>query len=201
MKFAQISRGISYVVLPILYVLVAGIRLRSSLDVPLATAPASGKSNSASSSLSSLSKDTTKFPLVIFSHGLSGTRTTYSAYCSNLASHGQIVVGIEHRDGSSPFSAVTLPNGEERLVDYLRMPALRFEGPILSENEFREDQLKMRVSEVAAAFKLMESLDSGERVKNLRSSKADLGMWQDRIDFSSLVISLFSINYLELTHI
>jgi platelet-activating factor acetylhydrolase len=52
----------------------------------------------------------TKFPLVIFSHGLAGTRTTYSQYCSALASEGYVVLSIEHKDGSGPL--VTVPKGD-----------------------------------------------------------------------------------------
>lgn len=36
-------------------------------------------------------------PLVIFSHGLAGIRTTYSTICTEIASHGYIVAAIEHR--------------------------------------------------------------------------------------------------------
>ena len=51
-----------------------------------------------------------RYPLIIFSHGLVGTRNTYSQYCSALASEGNIVLAVEHRDGSGP--AVLLP-GED----------------------------------------------------------------------------------------
>lgn len=39
----------------------------------------------------------TPMPLVVFSHGLAGIRTTYSTLCTDLASHGYIVAAIEHR--------------------------------------------------------------------------------------------------------
>jgi predicted dienelactone hydrolase len=38
-----------------------------------------------------------KFPVLIFSHGISGNRLCYSTLCSSLASYGYIVCAIEHR--------------------------------------------------------------------------------------------------------
>ena len=39
----------------------------------------------------------TVFPVVVFTHGLGGNRTTYSTICSDIASHGYIVAVLEHR--------------------------------------------------------------------------------------------------------
>lgn len=47
-----------------------------------------------------------KFPLVLFSHGLGGTRTMYSSVCGEFASYGFVVCAIEHRDGSGPRTFV-----------------------------------------------------------------------------------------------
>lgn len=41
----------------------------------------------------------TQFPVVIFSHGLGGNRTTNTTVCCELASQGFIVASLEHRYG------------------------------------------------------------------------------------------------------
>ncbi|KAF8544336.1 platelet-activating factor acetylhydrolase, isoform II-domain-containing protein [Trichophaea hybrida] len=47
-----------------------------------------------------------KFPTIIFSHGLGGTRLAYSHLCGSLASYGNIVIAPEHRDGSAPVTFI-----------------------------------------------------------------------------------------------
>ncbi|GME36653.1 platelet-activating factor acetylhydrolase protein [Neofusicoccum parvum] len=51
-----------------------------------------------------------KFPLLVFSHGLGGNRTAYSSVCGEFASHGFVVVALEHRDGSGPRTYVNHPH-------------------------------------------------------------------------------------------
>ncbi|KAH6619553.1 platelet-activating factor acetylhydrolase, isoform II-domain-containing protein [Chaetomium sp. MPI-SDFR-AT-0129] len=55
------------------------------------------------------------FPVVIFSHGLGGSRTLYSSICGELASHGLIVVAVEHRDGSGARTYVNTGGHAEDL--------------------------------------------------------------------------------------
>lgn len=52
--------------------------------------------------------DSPCFPLLIFSHRLGGTITTYSPVCGEFSSYRFVVVAIEHRDGSGPRMFVNL---------------------------------------------------------------------------------------------
>ncbi|KAF3913926.1 hypothetical protein ABW21_db0205895 [Orbilia brochopaga] len=47
-----------------------------------------------------------KYPVVVFSHGLGGTRNAYSYLTASLASYGAVVFCLEHRDGSASASFV-----------------------------------------------------------------------------------------------
>ena len=61
-----------------------------------------------------------QFPLVLLSHGLGGTSFEYTSLIEELASHGYVVVAIEH---TYTASAVTFPDG--RVIPFHRdlMPA------------------------------------------------------------------------------
>ncbi|KAM0755747.1 hypothetical protein T439DRAFT_11609 [Meredithblackwellia eburnea MCA 4105] len=136
-----------------------------------------------------------KFPLVIFSHGLSGTRTTYSNFAGELASRGYIVAALESRDGSGPATIVNVSDGSKKVVKYLRTSDLYYPppNPQLSQLEFRKEQLLLRLAEVDAALGILRRIDGGEgsivgaectrRQKGL-GDDLGLGLWKDRIDWT-----------------
>ena len=53
--------------------------------------------------------DSPVFPLMIFSHGLGGTRTISSTLLGEFASYGFVVVAMEHRDGSCARTFINHP--------------------------------------------------------------------------------------------
>ena len=72
---------------------------------------------------------------IIFSHGFSGNRMTYSALCMELASCGYIVVCISHDDKSGMFTPLAGPFQSE-------IPLYTF--------DVRKEQVKIRENEVLA---------------------------------------------------
>lgn len=58
-----------------------------------------------------------KFPVIVLSHGIGGNRTTYSAYCCELASHGFIVAAVEHRDGTASMTYLLKDNLQRTVVE------------------------------------------------------------------------------------
>lgn len=97
------------------------------------------------------------FPVIVFSHGLLGTKELYSAVTMELASHGFIVLALQHMDGSSPIAV--RPDGS---VVYFKSLAdtTRDDGEAAAVWA-RRQQVEWRVSEMLAAVRHIPELHKG----------------------------------------
>ncbi|KDE08220.1 hypothetical protein MVLG_01487 [Microbotryum lychnidis-dioicae p1A1 Lamole] len=189
--------------------------LPARIDAPLfpSTFPSTSSSADAQSSTSESSSSSTSsktvnpnpssssaLPLLIFSHGLAGTRTTYSQYCGELASRGYVVAAIEHRDGSGASTIVNLEQGKEKVVEYIQPDDLIFPPPypILSQIAYRREQLVMRLREIEELIKILSRINDGEGEsvarQNRRAPSNDpsygkqLSEWKGRLDFGKMSV-------------
>lgn len=128
------------------------------------------------------------FPLIMFSHGLGGTKTTYSSVCGEFASYGFVVCAVEHRDGSGPRTFVNhthegLGSREEREetghVDHLERerqhswdvqdfifpkqnPGDTYPGNKKGvDHDLRTAQIDLRLAEVEEAYEVMRTIADG----------------------------------------
>ncbi|KAH9844109.1 platelet-activating factor acetylhydrolase, isoform II-domain-containing protein [Rhodofomes roseus] len=111
-----------------------------------------------------------QWPVVFHSHGLSGTRTTYSHLCVRIASEGNVVIAVEHRDGTAPvvtshFAATTSTDvkGKKKhkpKVKYYLHPedVMYDDGEEPPHSRFRVDQLLFRELELYLAYRGLADL-------------------------------------------
>jgi len=99
-----------------------------------------------------------RWPVVFFSHGLCGTRTMYSAFCTELASHGFIVVAPEHTDGSACLAVTS-----EQTIPYARRT-----------DADQRQQLQQRVRELVGCWNCLPSVRRGKFANSLDLSSCVL---------------------------
>ncbi len=105
-------------------------------------------------------------PLILFSHGLGGVRSTYSSLCAEFASHGYVVVAVEHQD-----STASVTKGPDGQVQWYQRPTP--EQIAKNDNfEMRHAQLLHRRQEVAALLDFVRGTardDDGAAIKAVRA--------------------------------
>eukprot|EP00189_Rhodosorus_marinus_P002708 CAMPEP_0113966056 /NCGR_PEP_ID=MMETSP0011_2-20120614/8108_1 /TAXON_ID=101924 /ORGANISM="Rhodosorus marinus" /LENGTH=393 /DNA_ID=CAMNT_0000978677 /DNA_START=219 /DNA_END=1400 /DNA_ORIENTATION=- /assembly_acc=CAM_ASM_000156 len=112
-----------------------------------------------------IGKSERKFPTVVFCHGLYGDRRAYTALCRSIASDGNVVFALEHRDGSAPSTQVTDEiTGEKTQLEFRRLP----KGSSTDfAHEFRSQMLSVRLKEVEAVAEYVKELANGVEPLNL----------------------------------
>ncbi|KAI2611636.1 PAF acetylhydrolase [Hypoxylon fragiforme] len=87
------------------------------------------------------------FPVVVFSHGMASSRTDYTHYAGELASRGCVVALVEHRDGSCP-GTVVMRRGEADKVrltfraDEVEYPSASVDGEGVGGEEVSIEKFK-----------------------------------------------------------
>ncbi|OAX81969.1 hypothetical protein ACJ72_03684 [Emergomyces africanus] len=104
-----------------------------------------------------------RWPVVIFSHGIGGSRYMYSYLLGCLASYGIVVIAPEHRDGSSPISLIRNSQGQvTEKVPYQRIKHI-FDKNILHK---RHAQLRIRLWELGLVHDALLKMDAGAEIRN-----------------------------------
>ena len=105
-----------------------------------------------------------RWPVMVFSHGLGGSRNAYSHITGSLASHGMVVIAAEHRDGSCTISYVhNIDGSPPRTIPYRSLP----HRSSREVDEGRDEQLKIRLWELGLIHDAIFKLENGAKLSNL----------------------------------
>ncbi|KJZ74494.1 hypothetical protein HIM_06090 [Hirsutella minnesotensis 3608] len=127
-----------------------------------------------------------RWPTMFFSHGLGGSRNSYSYIAGSLASHGVVVVCPEHRDGSAVLSMVRHSDAPHKFLGHNardEIPYQRISHDVCPETyEKREAQLRIRLWELGLIHDAVLAMDGGRDLPNWNRSTPSLSQFAGRLD-------------------
>uniref|UniRef100_T1JB49 Flavin-containing monooxygenase n=1 Tax=Strigamia maritima TaxID=126957 RepID=T1JB49_STRMM len=149
-----------------------------------------------------------KFPILVFSHGLGGCRTTYSTICTELSSNGFFVAAIEHRDRSACYSyyfrdvnsvptssedgAFSSPNPsmDDIVPSYVLEPVyyLRVKKP-LKEFIVRNNQVHQRAADCMKALDILTRLNRGRFIHNVMDVDFSAAPFENTMDVTRVAVA------------
>lgn len=88
----------------------------------------------------------------------------YSHICGSVASHGMVVIAMDHRDGSSPIQFIRATKSTDAQVVE---PVHLSHTPSPEVWEGRDKQLRIRLWELAMAHTALLKIDRGQELENL----------------------------------
>ncbi|KAF2152748.1 PAF acetylhydrolase [Myriangium duriaei CBS 260.36] len=179
-KFAHISNFFTNAFFTVaLWAIAGGNRIPAKVDLPLLD-PA-GRTHDGT------------WPVVVFSHGMASSRTSYTQWCGELASRGYIVAAVEHRDGSCPGSMIMRKGEEEEMVMHTSEAQLRLGDSRIETAQLKTAQLDFRQAEVEETVKVFRLLNSGKGdgvyQKNSRDEGATLQGWTGKLLVENMTIA------------
>ncbi len=108
-----------------------------------------------------------RWPVMVFSHGLGGSRNSYSHIVGSLASYGMIVISMDHRDGSSPSQYIRATDKTpQRTVSYKKIS----HTPSPEVYQERDKMLRIRLWELSLVHIALQKMDEGQAINNLDSN-------------------------------
>lgn len=127
-----------------------------------------------------------KYPLIIFSHGLGGFRTIYSAVGIGLSSYGFIVASVEHRDESASatyyFQDQFAAKTDNKTWLYFKIPKQ------WDESFERNKQVRQRAKECSQALSFILDIDHGRQVNNVLDLPFDIKQLKDSVDRNKIAV-------------
>jgi len=113
-------------------------------------------------------------PTVVYSHGLGGSSSLYSVQSGNLASHGNVVLVLDHQDGSTPLSSTAAGEMLHHSSELYELRTDKEKGMEWDTPGYvleRRKQIEVRIEEVDGAIDILKSMN-----KTTRSELGGLGV-------------------------